>query len=365
MIDETARPVVVQFTEPGKVELITEERPVLEDGTVRVQTLFSGVSAGTELTAFRGSNVYLDRHWDPDMRLFRSTSGCATFDYPLVGWGYSEVGRVVEVADDVDPEAIALGDLVHGVWGHRSEAVVAADQVSWRRLPAGMEPISATFTRVGAIALNAVLGADLHLDERVAIFGQGVIGLLATRLAVLSGARVVAVDGVDLRLRQAAAMGAEWLVDFRAGSSAEQIRADIGDVDAVIELSGNGLALSEAIRAAPVGGRVVAAGFYQGTPDALRLGDEFHHNRVQLVASQIGGVPSEVADRWSVTRLHQVVDRRLGSGDIPVDGLITHVVPATQAQTAYDQLDRGADDVLQVVLDFRNLDFLHSQEVLP
>lgn len=361
MPDETVTPVAVQFTAPGTVELVPEERPVLEEGTVRVQTLFSGVSAGTELTAFRGSNVYLERQWDPDTRLFTPTSGRATFDYPLVGWGYSEVGRVVEVADDVHPGTIAAGELVHGVWGHRSQAVVAADDISWRRLPPAMDPMSAIFTRVGAIALNAVLGADLHLDERVAIFGQGVIGLLATRLAVLGGARVVAVDGVDLRLRQAAAMGAEWLVDFRDGSSAEQIRADIGHVDAVIELSGNGLALSEAIRTAPVGGRVVAAGFYQGPSDALRLGDEFHHNRVQLVASQIGGVPTGLADRWSVTRLHQVVDRRLGNGDLPVEGLITHVVPAADAQVAYDELDRGARDVLQVVLDFRDTDRQHDR----
>lgn len=354
MPDDTATPVAVQFTEPGRVDLVTEERAPLDDGTVRVQTLFSGVSAGTELTAFRGSNVYLDRQWDPETRLFTSSGGQATFEYPLVGWGYSEVGRVVEVADDVDRATLAVGDLVHGVWGHRSEAVVAADAVSWRRLPVGTEPIAATFTRVGAIALNAVLGAHLHLDERVAIFGQGVIGLLATRLAVLSGARVVAVDGVDLRLRQAAAMGAEWVVDFRSGPSAEQIRADIGEVDAVIELSGNDLGLAEAIRTAPVGGRVVAAGFYQGTPAAVRLGDEFHHNRVRLVASQVGGVPVEMADRWSVTRLHQAFDRRLDNGDIPVDDLVTHVVPAGRAQAAYEELDRRADDVLQVVLDFRD-----------
>jgi hypothetical protein len=33
------------------------------------------------------------------------------------------------------------------------------------------------------------------------------------------------------------------------------------------------------------GGQVVAAGFYQGSATGLDLGEEFHHNRVSVVAS--------------------------------------------------------------------------------
>ena len=35
-------------------------------GSVRVRTWYSGISAGTELTAYRGSNPYLTSTWDPD-----------------------------------------------------------------------------------------------------------------------------------------------------------------------------------------------------------------------------------------------------------------------------------------------------------
>ena len=54
-------------------------------------------------------------------------------------------------------------------------------------------------------------------------------------------------------------------------------------------------ALREAIRVVGPDGTVVASGFYQGEATALRLGEEFHHNRVQLVASQIGSVPDRCA----------------------------------------------------------------------
>jgi threonine dehydrogenase-like Zn-dependent dehydrogenase len=53
--------------------------------------------------------------------------------------------------------------------------------------------------------------------------------------------------------------------------------------DRVIELTGAYPALHEAIRCAGVDGTVVAGGFYQGPATALRLGEEFHHNRVRLV----------------------------------------------------------------------------------
>lgn len=49
-------------------------------------------------------------------------AGASTFAYPVQGWGYSEVGEVVEVADDgLD---WSVGQVVYRIWGHRSEAVV-------------------------------------------------------------------------------------------------------------------------------------------------------------------------------------------------------------------------------------------------
>ena len=52
------------------------------------------------------------------------------------------------------------------------------------------------FSRIGEIALNAILDADLHLGETVAVFGLGVIGLLVAQLARLYGGPVIAVDGL-------------------------------------------------------------------------------------------------------------------------------------------------------------------------
>ncbi|WP_433511714.1 zinc-binding dehydrogenase [Nonomuraea sp. CA-143628] len=338
---------VITFEEPGRVRVSLESPAELEPGCVRVRTIYSGVSAGTELTAYRGTNPYLTRKWDTEQRLFLDGQ---THAYPLTGWGYQEVGEVVEAAPDVtDPP---VGHLVWGVWGHRAEAVVPAEKLVGHVLPPGADPLRGVFARVGAIALNAVHAADVHLGDQVAIFGQGVIGLLATRLAVLSGARVVAADAIPARLELARRYGASETFDIASGSVAEFVRKRIEGADTAIELSGSNLGLHEAIRTVRKGGRVVAGGFYQGEGIGLRLGEEFHHNQVQLVSSQIGGVASWLAHRWDVERLQRTFMDLIYTGEVDVTGLISHVVPVGSAPEAFDLLDKHPSEVLQLVFAF-------------
>nr|WP_236711025.1 zinc-binding alcohol dehydrogenase [Streptomyces sp. 150FB] len=319
-----------------------------------MRTRFSGVSAGTELTAYRGTNPYLTRTWDAEARIFRD--GAAGIEYPVVGWGYSETGEVTEVSPELLGTAglPSVGDLVWGIWGHRSEGIVPAERLIGHTLPEGLEPLAGTFARVGAIAYNAVLAADIHVGEDLAVFGQGVIGLLATRLAQLNGARVTAVDALEGRLETARTYGATATLDARSSTVAEDIRAATGGrgADGAIEISGVYPALHEAIRSVSVGGRVVASGFYQGDGIGLRLGDEFHHNRVQIVCSQIGGVPAQLSNRWTVERLQQTFLSLVAQDRVDVTSLVSHLVPITDAADAYTLLDERPADALQVVLEF-------------
>jgi 2-desacetyl-2-hydroxyethyl bacteriochlorophyllide A dehydrogenase len=318
---------------------------------VRVRTLYSGISTGTELTLYRGTNPHLDRRFDPERRLF--VAGSTVDAYPNTVWGYSEVGEVVELGAGADPAL--LGAVVWGLWGHRGEVVLPLEKVTGRVLPAGLDPVAGTFARVGAVALNAVLAADIHIGETVAVFGQGVLGLIATQLAVRSGATVIAVDGIPGRRDQARELGAAEVLDPVADDVGERIK-DLTDgrgADASIEISGSYRALHEAVRGSATGGRVVAAGFYQGDGLGLRLGEEFHHNRVQLVSSQISAAPQGIAQRWSPERLHRTVVELVAAGRIDVLSLVSHVVPAPLAADAYALLDTDPAAALQMVLDFR------------
>ena len=349
----------LRIAAPRSVAVIDQPSVPLEPGQARVRTIYSGISAGTELTAYRGTNPYLTSVWDPESRLFQP--GQEELGYPLDGWGYSEVGEVVEIAPpasqpsgtaEKDP-AVRVGDVVWGIWGHRDEGVLAAESLRGHVLPEGMDPLAGAFVRVGAIALSAVLAADLGPGSTVAIFGQGVIGLLATRFAVLNGATVIAVDGIGARRNRALAWGAEHALNPspELAGAIRRITSGAG-VDVAVELSGNYRALHEATRAVGADGTVIAAGFYQGEAAGVRFGEEFHHNRVQLLASQIGSVPNRLRSRWTVPRLQQTVVDHLAEGLLDAASLVTHTFPLTDAAKAYELLDTDPQSALQVVLEF-------------
>jgi threonine dehydrogenase-like Zn-dependent dehydrogenase len=337
----------VSFRAPGDVAVIEYEERAPGRGEVRLRTLYSGISAGTELTAYRGSNPYLTRRWDPERRFF--VEG-ATFSYPLDDWGYEQVGEVVELGEDA--ARLREGDRFWGVWGHRSSAVVPEEAVADRVLDE-LPPLCGVFARIGAVSLNAILDGDVHVGETVAVFGLGVPGLIATQLARLSGADVVAVDRIPRRLELAAGFGATT-VDSAAGSAGDAVKDATGGrgADVTIELSGSTAALHEAIRGAAYASRVVAAGFPQGGAGDVRLGDEFHHNRIELVSSQISSVHPRLSKRWDVLRLERTIMDLRRQGRIELEPLVTRIEPVERAPELFRLLAERPEDDVQVVLEF-------------
>lgn len=73
--------------------------------------------------------------------------------------------------------------------------------------------------------------------------------------------------------------------------------------------------------------RVVAMGFFQGEVKGLRLGEEFHQKRVQLICSQISGGAPEASHRWSKPRLWRAAIELQHRGVLDLLPLITHRVP--------------------------------------
>jgi len=341
---------VVSISEPRTAEVIEEADLPLAAGEVRLRTIFSGISAGTELADYRGTNPYLDKTWDPVRRLFQP--GTPTIEYPLVGLGYEEVGEVVECARDVTN--VQVGDRVWGIWGHRSTTVKTAEYASERLLDPAADARVGIFSHIGAVALNVVLDADIHIGETVAVFGLGVPGQLVAQYARLNGARVIAVDGVESRRKLAAALGADEVIDPAEGRVAERIR-DLTNgrgADACLEITGNHMALHEAVRSVAYNSRVCVAGFFQGGATDLRLGEEFHMNRVQLVCSQISGSSSSLQHRWDRYRLASTAIRLATEGRLQVLDLFTHTFPIAEAAQAYQLLDERPAEALQVLLEF-------------
>lgn len=341
---------MVSFTAPCVAEVVPDEEKPLGATDVRLRTLFSGISAGTELTAYRGSNPYLNKKWDEERRLF--VDGSTSFRYPVDGWGYEEVGEVVEVGDAVTD--VQCGDRVWGTWGHRTGTVQAAERAGQRLLAADVDPRIGIFSQIGAIALNVILDADIHVGETVAVFGLGVPGQIVAQLARLNGATVIGVDNIEGRRDLARDLGTDIVIDGSRGEVAEQIRELTSGrgADVCLEVTGNYRALHEAVRAVAYSSRVCAAGFMQGDGVGLRLGEEFHHNRVNIVCSQISGVAPGLQHRWDGYRLARTAMDLATSGRLRLLDLITHTYPLADAGTAFTLLHEHSEQALQVVLSF-------------
>jgi threonine dehydrogenase-like Zn-dependent dehydrogenase len=318
---------------------------------VRVRTMFSGISAGTELTQYRGTSPFMNRHWDADLRLFRDAEA-PSWDWPVRNLGYEEVGEIVEIGSAVT--TVRPGQRVFGTWGHRTVAVLDEAAAHDRLLPEGADPRIGIFSHIGAVALNGVHDAQIRIGDLVVVFGLGVPGQIAAQAARASGATVIGVDPVGFRRDMALRLGADRVLDPSTTDIAETIKRETGGrgADICLEVSGAPKALAEAMRTVAYASRVVAMGFFQGEARGLVLGEEFHHNRIELISSQISGVAPSASHRWSKLRLWQSAVRLQHEGRLDLIPLITHTSPYAKAAEVFAQLDQGAPDLMQTVLSF-------------
>ena len=167
-------------TRPGDAELRPERLPDRGPDDVLVDTLFTGISRGTETLVFAG-RVPASQH--DAMRCPFQAGG---FPGP-VKYGYCSVGRVAggpaELADR----------LVFCLHPHQDRYVVPAAAVT--PLPDGLPPARAVLTANMETALNGVWDAAIRPGDRVCVIGLGVVGLLAAWLASrIPGTEVMALD---------------------------------------------------------------------------------------------------------------------------------------------------------------------------
>ncbi|HEX8631261.1 MAG TPA: zinc-binding alcohol dehydrogenase [Catenuloplanes sp.] len=356
---------IVVVTAPGELAIRQEEPAPVPDGAFRVETLYSGVSAGTELSFVKGTNPALTSSWDAGLGLFRpDVPGTG---YPVTRLGYMEVGRVVRSRT---PAAVE-GTTVAMAYGHRTGYL--ADPLVDRvvRLPDDLDPLLGVYVaHMGPICANGLLhaAADLHggavreladgvRGRRVAVTGAGVVALLTALFARRHGAAsVVVLDPTPQRRAVAEALGLETL-DPEAEDPAVILKtrwrhtADDRGADVVFQCRGQGSALQLALRLLRPQGTVIDLAFYQGGAGQVRLGEEFHHNGLSVRCAQIGRVPRGLAPTWDRERLsEQTIDLLRAHGADLRKHLVTAVVPFDEAPGVLTDLAERRRQELQVVL---------------
>lgn len=331
------------FEAPYRVGTREEELSGPGQDEVTVKTMVSAISAGTELLLYRGQA--------PSGLAVDATIGAlkGTFSFPMK-YGYAAVGEVVSRGSGVDPQW--QGRKVFAFQPHQN--YFSAKVTDLHPVPSNLEITDAVFLPNMETALTLLLDGNPLVGEQVAVFGQGVVGLLVT--AILSRmplARLLTLDPFPVRRQASEQIGADQSIDPTVGPAREIISllqgpGEYEGADLTYELSGNPEALNQAIAITGFAGRIVIGSWY-GTKEAtLHLGGPFHRSRIRIISSQVSSIDPSLEKRWTKKRLLGLAWRLLA--EIKPSGLITHSFSFSEAEKAYSLLDENPGDCLQVVL---------------
>jgi 2-desacetyl-2-hydroxyethyl bacteriochlorophyllide A dehydrogenase len=336
----------IYFTAPGQVELREEKLSAPAPGQALVQTLTSGISPGSELLIYRGQ-------FPADLAVDESIAALSgQFAFPLK-YGYSAVGRVIALGEGV-PDSW-MGQVVFAFHPHESHFLATPAELI--PIPSGFSAEEALFLPNMETAVTFLLDGRPLIGEQVAVFGQGIVGLLtAALLSRLPLASLVTLDKYPKRREASLRIGAAASLDPATPDALDRLRTHLQadrpyrGADLVYELSGAPAALDQAIAAAGYHGRVVIGSWYGSKPATLHLGGRFHRDRIRLIGSQVSTIAPSLRGRWDTAR-------RLGTAwemirAVEPTQLITHRFPIGDAAQAYDLLDQQPDRAIQVVFTY-------------
>jgi len=321
-----------------------EELDAPRGNEILVETLYSGISHGTERLIYRGE-VAEGLQLNSSIKTIKGQ-----FPFP-VKYGYSNVGKVVDTGEEVS--VLRKGDVIFAFNPHETRYVIPEKEAI--KLPADISPLHGVFIPSVETAVNAVLDSGIKLGESVVIFGQGTVGLFITQLMRKSGAdKIFTVDKIEKRRDISLKLGADFSFDpDRDDLSAAIMELTDGiGADVIIEASGSPSALNNAIKLAAFQGQVIVVSWYGTKPVTLDLGVEFHRRRIRIKSSQVSFIDPALTPRWSIKRRMALVLKLLPQLNLDRLLSISRICHFEEAEEAYEMIDKNPEEALQVILSY-------------
>jgi predicted dehydrogenase/threonine dehydrogenase-like Zn-dependent dehydrogenase len=367
---------IVQNLKTGTVSAMDVPAPVVRPGFVLVRTAASLISAGTErLTVEAGQKSLIGRALDQPalvkqvLQKARTEGVRNTIDAvrsklgSLLALGYSAAGTVIETGPDVTE--FRQGDRIAcaGV-GYASHAeVLAVPKNLCVHLPAQVGFDAASFSTLGAIALQGVRLTEPTLGESVVVIGLGLIGQLASQLLKANGCRVFGIDLDQTKIDLARRLGADSgcasdrdvkraVMEWSRGRGADAVLiAAAASSDEPVELAGE---------IARQKGRVVVVGAvglnlprkpYYDRELTFRISMSYGPGRYDPEYEERGHDYPFGYVRWTEGRNLEAFLDLVADARVQVEPLITHRFQLSESEQAYN-LITGTTPYLGVVLQY-------------
>jgi len=204
------------------------------------------------------------------------------------------------------------------------------------KIPDGVSFEEAAILEPVTVSLHAMDFIQPKLGDRVAVFGQGPIGLVYDQVAMLQGLEVIGIDIQDDRLRLAKELGVDHTINPMKDNVKERIlsiTSGIG-VDYSVEAIGKQVTIDQASEVTRSGGKIIIIGEgrdLRGPP--LRLDD------IAIFTVFNGG-----------SRKHSIALDLISKGKVNVKKLITHTIDLTQVSDTIKKLCDGTMLAVKVIV---------------
>jgi 2-desacetyl-2-hydroxyethyl bacteriochlorophyllide A dehydrogenase len=323
----------VVFVEKGNAVLQEEPMPECPPGHLLCQTLFSGVTNGTERNVLLGGN-YFGGTWPTRV-------------------GYQNVARVIETNGAA--AGFGVGDLVYSGsgfggngGGHAGFYAVNPARpplanLLFIKLPPGVDPKHAALSGMASVAVHDVRHAGIKLGEDVLVVGAGSVGLFTAQCAKAAGAKVVVCDVDDRRLGLARQLGARQTFNTKDETGWAAL-LNRGPFDAVFEDSG-----------APILDKIIGLGY----PDKGLIK---RRGKVVMIAGRVRVDYSfNAAQHVELTVIHaghfvrsdlEEMARLIAEGVIKIGPIIQDVLPIAEAPALYERLRDNPSSLIGTVFDW-------------
>lgn len=381
---------IVQNYKRGSLHIEELPEPLLQKGSVLVQTYHSLISAGTEKMKIDDSKKsYLGMaKARPDqvkqllgtlkqqgpISTYRKVMNRLDSYTPL---GYSLAGKVLDVGEGVT--RFAKGDMVAcagaDVANHAEINCIPLNLCS--KLPRVKNGVKCdddgylsteygAFTTVGTIAMQGVRQAEVQVGENVVVIGLGLVGLVTCLILQASGCRVMGIDiddrkidfarkiGVDLAVNSSEVEVVQTGFSFSAGYGADSVIITTGTSSNQPIITAGQIARDRAIIVdVGINKMDVPWQLYFSKELVLKQSRSYGPGRYDPEYEMEGKDYPIGYVRWTENRNMESFLSLMSTGKIDVEPLITHRFDFENGAAAYDLIEgEGKEPYVGIILKY-------------
>lgn len=361
------------------MRVIETPAPLLFPGGIRVRTIASAISPGTEgnkIVTGKMSLIGKARAKPDQVKMVMGMVGQLGLKNTIQKvrdkldgagpLGYSLAGEVIEVGEGVSN--VNVGDLVAcaggGYANHADEVVVPSNLVV--KVPENVSPEAASMTTLASIAMQGVRLADPTLGENAVVIGLGPIGLMACQLLKANGCRVFATDisasAVELAKKVSMAdmvgqLGTDPIeaniADFSRGGGADLVLicAATASNDPVILAGEISRQRGRVVVVGAVGMDIPRPNYFE-KEISFSVSCSYGPGRYDPSYEE-GGIDYPYGFvRWTEARNMEAVLDLMAAGSFDPMSMVTHRVSLDDAPSAYEMIATRSESYCGILVDY-------------